>query len=132
METILEEQKEAIRLYWSNYYNYNESLEKLHRKLSSLSHKVVDAEQHNEYIGSIPREELEKYLSKKQDFYTNALKFLKKTQFQIEEIESIMSLDQEHYERLLTTLQLKMEERSYDESLYNLVNGLEDDLYIKN
>jgi len=131
METILEEQKEAIRLYWSNYYNYNESLEILHRKLSSLPHKVVDAEQHNEYISSMSREELEKYLSKKQDFYTNALKLLKKTQFQIDEIESIMSLEQQQFERLLSALQLKMEERSYDESLYNLVNGLEDELYIK-
>lgn len=129
MEQVPQEQRDAIRLYWSNYYNYNEALEILHRKLSTIRIKVRNEEEDNDYITS--NEEFETYLCKKQDFYTSALKLFKKLQFQIEEIDYKMAHELEQHERLLFSLNLKMEQRDYDEKLYNLVNGLEDDLYVK-
>jgi hypothetical protein len=124
MQALSEENIEKIRQYWTNYYSRSEQLESLHVKVDKIQRK---ADRFEENRSLVSYDNLFNFLTENCDFFGKLLNELKIITRKIVEVQELIDQDDKTFDLLLEELQLAKEERSYDEDLYNLVNGLEDD-----
>lgn len=130
MDKITEEDKRIIRKYWATYYQKNEQLEVLHRQrekqmdsLEKLEDKKKDCcfDKCNFYL----------YCDKMSKLYRDYATADETIVCQIERIKEELDEAEEDYKITLDVCGLEIEQRDYDEDLYNLVNGLEEEEYKK-
>jgi phosphatidylserine/phosphatidylglycerophosphate/cardiolipin synthase-like enzyme len=124
MQALSEENIEKIRQYWTDHYSRSEQLESLHVKVDKIQRK---ADRFEENRSLVPYDNLFDFLTENCDFFGKLLNELKIITRKIVEVQKLIDQDDKTFDLLLEELQLAKEERSYDEDLYNLVNGLEDD-----
>jgi hypothetical protein len=128
MDKISEEDKTFIRKYWASYYRLNEELESFEVKRLKLMNRVETFEK--KYVG-IDRVRFSSYCFRLAEAYNE---FLTKDKCILEDrsqVEQNLENNETIFLNKLHELGLHVEEREYDEELYNFVNGLEEEEYKK-
>lgn len=125
MDSLSEVDIEKIREYWVSYYRISDLLERSHAQLHNLEMKIRDDS--TKYFDINKFKSIEDYLSQRINTLMLFKSMLEVFDESIKDKQSYQEELQRDFEGLLRDLNLQQEERSYDEDLYNLVNGLEDD-----
>lgn len=123
-----------IREYWSTYYKNNEKLELLSRRQNKMVKMIMDFElKHSEWSNTILfiKEGILEFAKRKQEFYNHFVEKYSETMQKMESLQNEMEEKENGFKEFLNHHGLQLEQRDYSEELYNVVNGLEDDLYEK-
>lgn len=130
MDKISEKDKTIIREYWATYYKKNEELEVLHSQRKKQMDSLEEFEEEEKELG-FDRSAFYFYCDKMSKLYRDYATADKTIVCQIERIKEELGEAEENYNIALEIYGLELECRTYEEDLYNLVNGLEEEEYKK-
>jgi hypothetical protein len=130
MDKISKEDKLIIRKYWATYYKKNEEIELLHRQRERqmISLKKFEEKQKD---SSFERSDFYLYCDKMSKLYRDYATADETIACKIDSATAEIDDAEEDYNVALDLNGLEIEQRDYEEDLYNLVNGLEEEEYQK-